>query len=68
MSLDKKDVKPDGYEKQLKDKYRLCIIANASEEPVSYPVRNIASGLKSTEEVKIIRYIVDLNDRKRVVS
>jgi len=55
--------------KQLKDKYWLYIVTNASANPIlQTPIQNPASKLKPSEEVKIVRYIVDLDEWKKAAS
>ena len=55
--------------KQLRDKYWLYIVTNAAKEPVLQPpIQDPASKLKPSNEIKIVRYVIGLDEWKRVVA
>ena len=51
---------------RLGDEYWLYVIVNAASKPELYTIQNPASKLKPSEEVEIVRYIVDKDDWKNV--
>jgi hypothetical protein len=54
--------------RQLGDKAWLYVVANAKDKPQVFTIQNPASKLKAAREVKIVRYIVEPDDWKKVVS
>ena len=51
---------------RLKDEYWLYVVVNVATKPELYTIQNPASKLKPSEEVEIVRYIVDKDDWKNV--
>jgi hypothetical protein len=49
---------------RLKDEYWLYIVVNVATKPELYTIQNPASKLEPSEEVEIVRYIVDKDDWK----
>jgi hypothetical protein len=49
---------------RLKDEYWLYVVVNVATKPELYTIQNPASKLKPSEEVEIVRYIVDKDDWK----
>ena len=54
--------------RQLGDKAWLYVVANAKDKPQFYLIQNPASKLKPAREVKIVRYVVEPDDWKKVAS
>ena len=53
---------------RLGDEYWLYVVVNVATKPELYTIQNPASKLKPSEEVEIIRYIVDKDDWKNVAK
>jgi hypothetical protein len=51
---------------RLKDEYWLYVVVNVAAKPELYTIQNPASKLKPSEEVEIVRYIVDKDGWKNV--
>jgi superfamily II DNA or RNA helicase len=51
---------------RLKDEYWLYVVVNVATKPALYTIQNPASKLKPSEEIEIVRYIVDKDDWKNV--
>jgi len=53
---------------RLGDEYWLYVIVNIATKPELYTIQNPATKLKPSEEVEIVRYIVDKDDWKNVAK